>query len=1009
MKESYTLNWLSDPEVFQINRVEAHSDHAYYRTEQELKKQQSSFKESLNGEWYFSYAENPSIRIKDFPSKHFDCRSFPTIKVPAHMQMEGYDRCQYVNTQYPWDGVEALRPPEVSKEYNPVGSYTKYFTVPKHMKGERVFVSFQGVESAFYLWVNGEFVGYSEDSFTPSDFELTPFLEDGENKISVEVYKRCSGSWLEDQDFWRFSGIFREVYLYSIPKIHIWDLKVLTNLDSNYRQGTLSLSIKSISESIGQGKIILENNKGQVIKSQEFSIEEGENKSEIEINVGEVDLWSAEIPTLYTLKICLLKENEIQEVLWQKVGFRKFEMIDGIMCINGKRIVFKGVNRHEFAHDKGRAITKEEMYKDILILKQNNFNAVRTSHYPNQTFWYDLCDEYGLYVIDETNLETHGSWQKLGQCEPSWNIPGSLPEWKENVLDRAKSMYERDKNHPSIVIWSCGNESYAGENIVAMADYFRAEDSSRLVHYEGVFWNRDFDAASDMESRMYAKPAEIEEYISANPEKPYISCEYMHAMGNSCGGMSLYTDLEKYPKYQGGFIWDYIDQAILKTTEEGKKVFAYGGDFDDRPTDNSFCGNGMVYADREISPKMQEAKALYSDIKLYPDEKGVRIVNGHLFSSTEPYAFIYEILGANGEILFEESFTITVEAGEEQYYTLSKKPHIEEVIAAYNTRMILAKSTLWAPVGHEIVSGQKILPMSSNFREVQKTPFKVVYGDVNIGVHGGNYSILFCLQEPGMKSLCYDGIEYASAVPSVSFWRAPTDNDKGFDFPRTATFWKTATMYAKPSSIDCKEENQTFSITYSFPLIGREEIIYSVKYTVDYDGSVTVDFKYPGAENLPNIPLVAFTLKTKKEFNRFCYLGLGPDENYIDRLEGARLGRYYGDAFSNFPAYLTPQECGQREGTRWLKVMNEKEKGIVFEAIEKCFGFSVLPWSSEELENATHVEELPNPHHTWIRLTAEQMGVGGDDSWGAPVHEEFQIPSSNAQSLVFKISSISNK
>ena len=460
------LTWLEDPEVFAVNRKEAHSDHVYYEnTEEMVLGADMPLRQSLNGTWYFSYAKNPTVRVKDFYKKDFDCRMFDSIEVPGHIQTQGYDRCQYINTMYPWDGTEYLRPPMVSKEYNPVGSYVKYFVLEKNLQDKPVFVSFQGVETAFYVWLNGVFIGYSEDSFTPAEFELTPYLQDGENKLAVEVYKRSSASWLEDQDFWRFSGIFRDVYLYAVPKTHIEDLSVKSTLDNSYKNGKLYLKLKISGHTDCAVKAVLLNAEEKIVFEKNIK---GNSICEISGEVENVHAWSAEDPYLYQLYLYVENQKgNLIEAVPELVGFRTFEMIDKVMHINGKRIVFKGVNRHEFNVRRGRSIKKEDMLWDIEFMKQHNINAVRTSHYPNESLWYRLCDIYGIYLIDETNLESHGSWQKMGECEPSWNVPGSRPEWKEAVLDRAKSMFERDKNHPSVLIWSCGNESYAGTCIEA--------------------------------------------------------------------------------------------------------------------------------------------------------------------------------------------------------------------------------------------------------------------------------------------------------------------------------------------------------------------------------------------------------------------------------------------------------------------------------------------------------------------------------------------------------------
>ena len=998
------LIWLEDPEVFEVNRIEAHSDHKYYEsTEEMISEAEMSLRQSLNGMWYFSYAKNPSMRVEDFYKMDFDCKFFDKIKVPGHIQLQGYDQCQYINTMYPWDGTEELRPPKISKEYNPVGSYVKYFELEEALQDKRVFVSFQGVETAFYVWLNGTFIGYGEDSFTPSEFELTPYLREGENKLAVEVYKRSSASWLEDQDFWRFSGIFREVYLYAVPKTHVEDLFIKATLDDKYENGILDLQFKLMGILDCEVEAMLQDQSGQEVFKQKVK---GNALCNISGRIDGVHPWSAELPYLYRLTICIRDaENNVVEVVPELVGFRKFEMINQVMCINGKRIIFKGINRHEFNVRRGRAVTKEDMMWDIEFLKKHNINAVRTSHYPNQSLWYRLCDIYGIYLIDETNLESHGSWQKLGVCEPSWNVPGNKEEWKEAVIDRAKSMFERDKNHPSILIWSCGNESYAGTCIEAMSDYFHAKDDTRLVHYEGVFWNREFDHISDMESRMYAKPEEIEEYLSNHPKKPYLSCEYMHAMGNSCGGMKLYTDLEeKYEQYQGGFIWDYIDQSILKTNEYGEEVFTYGGDFDDRATDYEFCTNGIVYADRKISPKAQEVKHLYANVKLIPDEHGVQIRNENLFVSTKDYLFLSRLL-LNGNCVFERKFRAEVEAGTERYITLDYPETGESGEYTYEVSMVLAEDCSYAGCGHEICFGQFIKTIEEAEKSVVK-PMQIIHGDVNIGVKGDGFHVMFSKSEGGLASLQYDGTEYITRTPKTSFWRACTDNDRGAKHGYDRGMWLTAGLYQKVIDIKMQEEKDQLTVIFEYEIPTIPRTYSTVKYVVRGDGNIHVRLKYHGIKGLPEIPVFGMEFKLKEKYHNFEYYGFGPEENYIDRMEGARLGVFQGNAQENVSAYLVPQECGNRVGVRWLKVTDETGQGLMFAGEGQTFESSVLPYSAYELENASHQEELPKAYYTWVRILAKQMGVGGDDSWGAPVHEKYRIPSDENLEIAFCISKI---
>lgn len=1009
MIKTASIEWLDNPEVFKVNRIDAHSDHLYYENKEDIKfGYDMPLRQSLNGKWKFSYAVNQDTRIKDFYKEDYDCSSFDYIEVPGHIQLQGYDKCQYINTMYPWDGHDELRPPHISNTYNPVGSYVKYFAIKEELKNKKTFISFQGVETAFYVWLNGEFVGYSEDSFTPSEFDITEYLKDEENKLAVEVYKRSSASWLEDQDFWRFSGIFRDVYLYSVPECHVENMFAKALLDDSYTKGILNLDLNIKFNKECFVNIYLEDKEENSICSlDKVKAEESLSK---EVILDKVNPWSAELPYLYNLYIELVdSNNNLLEIVKQKVGFKRFELKNNIMNLNGKRIVFKGVNRHEFNCQKGRAITKEDMLWDIKFMKQNNINAVRTSHYPNNSMWYDLCDEYGIYLINEANLESHGSWQKMGECEPSWNVPGSIPEWKEAVLDRAESMFERDKNHPSILIWSCGNESYAGTNILKMTKYFHKKDDSRLVHYEGVFWNRDFDEISDMESRMYAKPADIEEYLKNNPKKPYISCEYMHAMGNSCGGLNLYTELEdKYDMYQGGFIWDYIDQAIEITDENGVKKLVYGGDFDDRATDYCFCTDGIIYADRTISPKVQEVKHLFSNVKLTPDNKGFNIRNTNLFTGTSEYEFVFYIKH-EGNRIFEKTILESVEAGDEKFVTVECPELEKNGEFTYNVSMRLREDTLWAKRGHEVAFGQTIINKLEELDSKNcEDKFEVVHGDVNIGVNGKDFSVMFSKQEAGLISLRYHDKEYITRAPRTSFFRATTDNDRGNGHNFRCAQWQIAGLHQRVVDFKLDEQKDKVTLEYTFVIPTTVQTTNKVIYTVKSDGSINIRLKYTGVEGMAEIPLYGMEFKLKKKLNIFKYYGLGPEENYIDRNEGARLDVFESTASNNMSKYLIPQECGNRTGVRWAEVTNSNGEGLCFNYNDKPFELSVLPYSAYEIENAMHIDELPNVNYTWVRIIAKQMGIGGDDSWGAPVHDQYLIPSNKDIDLSFTITKTPN-
>ena len=981
-----TLEWLANPEIYEVNREKAHSDHTYTTKDGNLR-------QSLNGTWKFNYTEHPDSRPADFYKTEFDVTSFDDIIVPGHIQLQGYDKPQYVNTQYPWEGHEQLVPPQIPKKRNPVGSYVKFFDVDKELLGKETFISFQGVETAIYVWLNGEFVGYSEDSFTPSEFNITPYLKEKNNKLAVEVYRYSTASWLEDQDFWRFSGIFRDVYLYAVPEIHVRDMKVIADYDYENGNGILATELDIIGDSDYEIKLTLTDKNG-------IKVYEG-NTANVSASIPDIMPWSAEQPNLYTITAEIISDSEIIETAETKIGFRTFELKDGIMCLNGKRIVFKGINRHEWNAEGGRVVTEDDMLWDIRFMKQNNINAVRTCHYPNNSLWYQLCDEYGIYLIAETNLESHGTWQKMGACEPSINVPASLPEWKEACLDRARSMYERDKNHASVLIWSCGNESYCGDDIAAMADYFHEVDKTRLVHYEGVVWNRKYDHITDMESRMYAKPDEVEEYLKQNTGKPYISCEYMHAMGNSLGGMKLYTDLEdKYEAYQGGFIWDYIDQSLYK---DG--VLVYGGDFDDRASDYGFCTNGIVYADRTYSPKVSEAKRLYSNIRMSLENGVLTVENRNLFTDTSGYIFKVT-LEKEGGILSAEELRLNISAGEAGSVKLGlniPENGGEYVLTAY---AVLAEDTIWAEKGHEISFAQQIVKTPELTAPMTAHKAEIVYGDFCIGVNGEGFSMQFDKREGGVSSLVYNGVEYITRAPKVSFFRAHTDNDTGAGYPCENAQWQIAGKCAKLLGFETKENADSLEVTFKFLAPTVPSFEYKVTYIAYFDGRLGVKAEYDGVKGLSDMPVFAMDFKMKKQYDKFTFYGMGPDENYIDRNNGARLGVYTLTALENFTKYLNPQECGNRTGVRYVNVYEENGAGLNFTATENPFEMSVLPYNAYELDNAMHRDELPDPTYTWVRIAAKQMGVGGDDSWGAPVHKEFKINSEEAMSLEFIVSSL---
>lgn len=1027
---SFEIKKIHDPKFFKENCMAAHSDHVEYADEKEAEERKSSFRLPLDGVWKFHYARNYAQTVSGFEAEDFDCKCWEDIRVPAHIQMEGYDIPQYVNIQYPWDGREDVWRDAVPSEFNPVASYVKYFTLPEGFKKNGLYISFQGVESGFALWLNGQYVGYSEDSFTPSDFDLTPYVKEGENKLAVQVFKWTSSSWCEDQDFYRFSGIFRSVYLYTMPKVHVYDLKVQPVVD----EAVLNADLLVTMQMRGEGKArltltgsrnysVLEEKEEQIIFSEELPVSEGEVHFEKEVK--KPDLWSAEIPNLYTLTIeCFDQNGERSELVSQRIGFRRFEMKDGIMTLNGKRIVFKGVNRHEFSSKTGRAVTREEVLKDIVTMKQNNINAIRTCHYPDASIIYDLCDEYGLYMIAENNLESHGSWDAAmhGSVPKDTIVPGDNMDWEPMMLDRVNSCYQRDKNHPAVLIWSVGNESYGGKVIFDMSEKFRALDPYRLVHYEGIFNDRRYEATSDMESQMYTSVENVKKFLAEHKEKPFIMCEYTHAMGNSCGAMHKYTDLtDTEPRYQGGFIWDYIDQSILKKDRYGKDFQAYGGDFLERPTDYNFSGNGICYGgDRDPSPKMQEVKFNYQNISILFEKEGkFTVVNKNLFANTDRFRCV-AVLQKNGVVVKKQEIETAVPPLSTKDYEIpfailraDDKDQKKDTDAEYTLTVSfrLKEDMSWADAGHEVAFGQKIYKKIPAFHASEK-PIRVVHGKVNIGVKGEDFDCLFSMLSGGLVSYRYVGKEMIEKIPMPNFWRAPVDNDNGSMAPARYAQWKIASMYIShrnggmfdnvPTKVEEKDNTVTVTYTYFMPTTPAGKC--QVSYTVFGDGTIETKLMYDPVEGLPDMPEFGMMFQFNADYDNLTWYGMGSEETYADRRHGAKLGIYSSKVADNMAKYLVPQECGNKVGVRYARLVDAKGRGMMFEGDE--LSFSALPYTPHELENAAHVYELPQVHHTIVRVALAQMGVGGDDSWGSLVHPEYHIDVTKPLKFTFRFKGI---
>jgi len=1020
--------WNNNPETFQVGRLPAHASMVAFPSVEEALSNESSaspWYESLNGLWKFAFAETPEQRISSFYENNYDASDWDEIAVPSNWQLQGYDYPQYTNMTYPWVEREPeLKPPFAPTTYNPVGSYIRTFTVPGDWKDRPVLLHFEGVESAFYVWVNGELVGYSEDTFTPAEFDITAYLTEGENKLAVEVYRWCDASWLENQDFWRLSGIFRGVYLHSPSPVQIADFFVRTELDDAYQDAELLLDLKLFNHNAAQTtaglsvQAQLYDTQQQTVLKQPLTAAvtfQGEDELSFKLSAEVIQplLWSAESPHLYTLVLSIQNESgETLEAVRSRIGFRKFELKDGLMQINGKRIVFKGVNRHEFSPDTGRAIGREDMIRDIELMKSYNVNAVRTSHYPNQSLWYELCDEYGLYVIDETNLETHGTWY-YGQKEMNENnIPASKPEWRNNVIDRCNSMFQRDKNHASVIIWSLGNESFGGDNFIAMYDYLKQVDPTRLVHYEGTFHYRPSDSASDIESTMYISPENVENYARMQgPKKPYIICEYSHAMGNSCGGLHLYWDLfDKYDVLQGAFIWDWVDQSIRTTTADGVEYFAYGGDFGESPHDGNFCGNGLILADKTVTPKLEEVKKCYQNVRMEAvDVKDglLRIKNQFLFTDLSEYSLVWTVTH-DGVSVENGTLDIAVPPGESVEVRIPYTPSSDLFHEAVLTVSLVTKvATKWAGVGHEIAWDQFVLsprlrPIQP-MRQGQNNAPQVQDLQDDLKVATGQVTLSFNPATGVLTSYQINKQEQLLAPVRPNFWRAMTDNDMGNRLNERSAFWRNAHATSRLIRFEHHADEQGILVTTDYTWDQHPGCTLSISYRIDPDGVLNISQTLIPGEGLPDLPEFGMLLQLNNSLDTISWYGRGPHDNYADRLTSARLGYYTGKVRDQFVPYLKPQECGNKTDVRYAEITSaDGQSGLHVEATIP-FEINALPWTPEELEANDHVYKLPQSKQTVARINYKQMGVGGDDSWGARTHAEYTLPANRAYHFTFTV------
>lgn len=1001
--------WQNDPLVTGINRLPSRATFMPFDNLDQAKKGEGKLSTryfDLCGKWKFRLFDSYRDKLLSFADTDFDSSGWDEISVPSSWQMEGYDYPIYSNVQYPWERIQEPEIPEAPTDYNPVGCYIKKFTLPEGFAKERTVLVFEGVESAFYLYVNGVRCGYGEGTFRRSEFDITEYLVEGENNFSVEVYRWCTGSWLEDQDFFRLSGIFRDVYLYTTNRQYVRDFTLKALPDTkNYKTGDIVLDVLLGCDDVYTEAEMTVYDSDNIVVATDTVFTEGAEKLRLSATVPFIELWSAEKPYLYNV-VLLLRDrngNEIEYVNC-KTGFRHIEIKDSVLYYNGKRLLLKGTNRHEFSCDTGRVISKEQMIEDILIMKRHNINAVRTSHYPNQPLWYQLCDEYGLYVIDENNLESHGT-RFMGEKTPL--MPDGMEMWTPSCMDRIESLYQRDKNHPSVIIWSLGNECSAGENFLKMHDYLNEIDSSRPVHYESIWGEKDrFDFnknVTDIYSQMYPKPWDLERDMNRLPEKPWMLCEYSHAMGNSVGANQKYLDLmDKYPGFFGVFVWDFVDQGVRKTLSDGTSYIAYGGESGEYTHDGTFCANGLVFADRELTPAIKEIKRLYQNIRFraIEAEKGIfEIQNDYLFTNLSEFNLHWQIISEN-RVMDSGDLITDIAPGESRKINLDVS-NIPEGEWYFNLIYELKETVKWAKTGHVIAKKQFVINEHKNKKTVlanKEMTVKTNYGSVIVS--GGDLEVGFSRRNGALYSVKKDGKELLKGDFSLNFWRALTDNDRGNKQEVRCGCWRKAGKYSRMGIQSVENEGKQVKVSVDFSVPTTPECTGKLIYTVASEG-IHIDYEISIPEGLPEVPEISMILPVERAaYTDLEYLGRGPHENYIDRNEGADIGLYKTKLDALYVNYQKPQEHGERTGVRHATVKGDGK--IRFEA-DTEFEFNASPYSFEMLEQAAHRHNLPEEDVLYVRLVLRQMGVGGYDSWGAHTLDEYKIFSGSTYKYGFSI------
>ncbi|MCF7956572.1 MAG: DUF4981 domain-containing protein [Phycisphaerae bacterium] len=1000
--------------VFRINKEPAHCSLMPFDSVGEARKgdlQSPRHCKLLNGQWKFNWAADPDSRPADFYKPDYDVSAWDDIKVPSNWQIQGYGTPLYVNIQFPFK----VNPPFVMdepdqrytnfKQRNPVGSYRRTFTIPENWKDEEIFINFDGVNSAFYIWLNGQKVGYSQDSRTPAQFNITKYLNPGENTLAVEVYRNCDGSYLEDQDFWRLSGIFRDVYLFSTPKIHIRDFFVKTNLDDQYKDATLKVSASVVNfgnDTVNLPDLTAElfNSNGKQIasvkplKNMIRKIEAGKSVDvEFEKEIKNPLKWSAETPNLYKLVLSYKPKGlfaKVAEALSCNVGFRQVEIKDGVLLVNGKYVYVKGVNRHEHDPDTGHYITRESMIRDIKLMKQGNVNAVRTCHYPDSPLWYDLCDEYGLYLVDEANIESHGlGWKRNHKL-------ASNPSWTAAHLDRTMNMVQRDKNHPSVIIWSLGNEAGNGTNFQKTSEWVKYFDSSRPVQYEQA----EKDKYTDIVCPMYAPIPQIIKYAEAEDTyRPMILCEYAHAMGNSLGNIADYwIAIEKHKALQGGFIWDWVDQGLRKTDKEtGKEFWAYGGDYGDFPNNGNFCINGIVQPDRKPNPHYFEMKKAYQNIDVSVvdlDKQQFKIENQYAFIDSGSLTNPSWQVTRDGQVTQQGTIeNLSIASGTSKTITI---PYDTEKFDPYSeyflqVKFTLAKDMPWAPKGHLLAWDQFELRSSAIVDKPAGPALKLDETDGSVVISGKDFAAKFSKELGALISYKVSDIEMIAAPLAPNFWRPPTDNDGGNKMPKRLGIWKDAGQNRTVDSVRVlQKDDNRIGVTVISTIPAKDSKL-NVDYEVHGNGSIYVYYRLNPGKDLPNIPRIGMQFKMPNSFDDMKWYGRGPHENYWDRKTGAAVGLYAERVTEPAHQYVRPQENGNKTDVRWMTLTDANGKGLKFTGLP-MLSISAWPCGMEDIEAAKHPFEIPHRDFITVNVDYKQMGVGGDNSWGAKTHEEYTLP-----------------